>query len=243
MRATTNFRIYTSMILKPTRKWFAALAGILFLIPQARAGLLLNGGFDVGGPDGSSVTTLAQPFNPVPSAAADWVQYAVADNSSLTTELLPSTDPWGSGSMMHVLTTGGFSPTANFGNGFEQYFSSVNKSVLSFDLDVVSGQVTGGLALTGSEDFVDPTPFGPTGGWIHVVEVSNQPINAVAFETMTFSANGAYTGAEYYVDNVVLSSVPEPSTIVLLGISSIASALWTIKKTRRNRAEKASVLA
>jgi hypothetical protein len=208
-----------------TRTSFVAIAVLVFFVPHARAALLTNGGFDTVGPAGSPMTSIGQAFDP--SAAAGWEQYAIVPSSYFVSELLPTTDPTGSGSMMHVITTAGDWPPAEFGNGFEQFFTTLNSAVFSFDLYVVSGQVTGGLVLASSGAYVDYPTFGPTGGWIHVTDHSTLPVNDVAFETLTLTG-----GAEYYVDNAVLSAVPEPSSLAIAGIAILAG-LCQFKTRRR----------
>jgi hypothetical protein len=197
------------------RSGFVAVAALVLFGPSARANLVANGGFDTVGPIGSPVMTPGQGSNL--SAAANWTQFAIVPESYIRTDLLPTTDPTGSGSMIHVVTDNGDWPPAHFGNGFDQNFSTAGAAVLNYDLYVVSGQVTGGLVLASTGAYVDFPTFGPTGGWIHVTDVSSQPVNVVAFETLTLRA-----GAEYYVDNVVVTStVPEPTSLVLAGIAVV----------------------
>jgi hypothetical protein len=211
------------------RVWLTAVAALAwFAVPSARAGDLANGGFDAVGPAGNPVTTLAQSAGW--SAALGWQQYALVPGSSITSELLPTTDPSGSGNMIHFITDNGDWPPSHAGNGFWQSFSTVPAASLSFDLEVVSGQVTAGLVLVDGA-YVDYPTFGPTSGWIHVTDVSSQPVSFVAFESLSLGV-----GAEYYVDNLVMTSVPEPSTMVLLGTASLAGILGLLKLRRRRRA-------
>ncbi len=163
---------------------------------SAQAIILSNGGFDTVGPTGPVVTT----FCPVAteSAAANWKQWAVVPSSQITTELCPSTDllSGGGGNMLHVITDVDLYSPAHCGNGFSQDFGSILPNAqASFDLFVVSGQVTAGLVLA-TGPFANFQTFGPTGGWIHVVDTVNAPVQSLAFETLTLGA-----GAEYYVDN------------------------------------------
>jgi hypothetical protein len=212
-RSTSAFRGLGERFI--ARASFVAVAAAALCGPSARADLLTNGGFDVAGPLGSAVSNTGTAG---PSAADSWNQWAIVPGSTIRTELVPTTDPTGSGKMIHVFTNNGEGPAAPYGNGFAQDFNPVNGADFSYDLYVVSGQVTGGLgsAITGA--FVDYPTYGPTGGWIHVTDHWNGPVSAVAFETLTFNAGGA----EYYVDNaVVTASVPEPSPLVLAGIGTV----------------------
>jgi hypothetical protein len=207
-----------------------ALIWAALLASPAGAVYLIDPGFDTVGPSGSSVTTLGGSNGW--SAALGWFQFTVVPAGSLTTTLLPSTDPLGSGDMLHVVTDSGDYPPAEQGNGFGQQFvggARLPHATVSFDLYVVSGSVTGGITADypshGIGVFTSNTPtFGPTGGWIHVVnaQLPGKLSDGVFFETLTLGQGAGY-GANYYVDNVSVSSVPEPSTwaMMLLGFSAL----------------------
>ena len=190
---------------------------VLGIAEYATAAPILNGGFDLIGPNGPSVTNFAHTSDF--SAALGWVQWALSSGSYVTTTLQASTDPLpgGGGNMIHYLSDGHSWPPDSMGNGFGQSFSSALLSAtVTYDLYVVSGQVTGGLyndlLLYGNGAFSDFSyTFGPTNGWIHVTETISHAVAGVAFETLT-----ATGGAEYYIDNLrVTSAVPEPSTLLL----------------------------
>ena len=110
---------------------------------SARAGgLIQNGGFDTPTPG------LTPPNYPTsisgagvggPSSAEFWTLF---NNFSTTTstELLPSTDPNGSGFMIHLTST----PTSgsfSFFNGLQQAFPTQSGGSASVDVDVLSGVV------------------------------------------------------------------------------------------------------
>ena len=87
---------------------------------------------------------------------------------------------------------------------------------MTYDLDVISGKVWGGLVAADGA-FQSNTPnFGPTGGWIRVTDhmLPGLLSQGVAFETLTIG-QGAGFGAYYYVDDISVS-VPEPATMTLL---------------------------
>jgi hypothetical protein len=216
------------------------LAGAAFLASPASAAYLINPGFDTVGPDGSPVTTMAPPVEPPytgggPSAALGWSQFVVWPSGSLTSELLPTTDPFGSGQMMHIATDSGDYPPAEQGNGFAQAFlgdALLPQATVTYDLYVASGEVWGGLVAADGA-FQSNTPhFGPTGVWIQVTDhmLPGLLSGEVAFETLTL---GTSTGADYYVDNLNVTAVPEPATMTLLagGLGGLVM--------RRRRASKA----
>jgi hypothetical protein len=202
-----------------------ALGGALLLAsPAAAATYLINPGLDAVGPSGPSVTTVAGGPE-VPSAALGWLQFTAVPGGTLTTTLLPTTDPWGSGNMLHIVTDSGDYPPAKSGNGFGQQFvggARLVDATVSFDIDVVSGSVTGGISAdTAAHDigvFTSHTPtFGPTNGWIRVVNVQLPGVlsDGVFFETLTIGQGAGY-GANYYVDNVAVTAAPEPPTWAML---------------------------
>jgi len=211
-----------------------------------RAELILNPSLDEIGPLGSPVTTTGVITQSAQSAAAFWTHILANPSTFITTELLPSTNPLpgGGGNMLHVVTNGGLDPVTSFGPGVgtTPVVPPLLQAELSYDLFVVSGQVTGGFVRV-SGPFADfSLTFGPTGGWIRVTQTWNGPERVSAgptFETL-FAP-----GAEYFLDNVRVTDpnappqpvIPEPGSAVLLAVGMAlcgVTFLW-----RRGRVSKA----
>ena len=208
---------------------FAAAAGAgLLAEPATAAGDLGNQDFGTIGPGGSSVTTVGS--SSAWTAASDWYQFTVVPGGSLTTTLLPSSDTFGGdANMLRVVTDSGDWPPAEQGNGFGQSFVGgelLAHATVSFDIDVLSGQVTGGLTKdigNGIGVFTADEPtFGATGGWIHVVDHADPGTlsDGVFFETLTLqpypdTALNADHGATYEIANIQVSA-PEPATWAMM---------------------------
>src|SRR5271166_2843299 len=127
------------------------LAGVACFAGPAAAAYLINPGLDTLGPDGSPVTTTAPavvpPYAGGWSAAEGWSQFVVWPAGTLTTKLMPTTDPLGSGNMLHIVTDSGDYPPAFQGNGWAQTFiggALLPHATVAYDLDLISGEVWGG---------------------------------------------------------------------------------------------------
>jgi hypothetical protein len=219
----------------------AAFTGATLIANTAAAGYLVNPGLDAIGPSGSPVTTSGG--NSAASAALGWYQFTVVPTGSLTTTELPTTNPSGWGNMLKIVTNSGDYPPAEQGNGWGQAFlggAKLEGVTVSFDIDVIHGQVTGGLTEdngAGIGRFIGTTPtLGPTGGWIHVTDTlpAGQLADGVFFETLTLG-QGVDWGATYYVDNIQLSYTPEPAAwgMMILGMAGIGGVLRRSNRSAR----------
>ena len=222
----------------------AAIAAAPAVGPASAGAYFFNQNFDSAGAGGAGpITTIGNLFPPPyagsESAAADWTQFTVYPGGELTTTLLSSTDPFGAdANMLHVVTDSGDYPPAKQGNGFGQIYVGgllLAHATLTFDLDVVSGSVSGGLtAVEGSVGVFPPgfPTWGPTGGWIQVTDTMNAYLSqGVYFETLSdgTTANGDLTkGGDYYIANIGVSSVPEPASwaMMLAGFAGLGLAGW-----------------
>jgi len=205
----------------------AALAGAAFCASQASAQLADPG---LTGPS-TPTTTIGPSTAWIGSVTpGGWYQFTVVPGGSLTSSFLASTDTVSpGGSMIHIVTDSGDWPPAEQGNGFGQTFIGgelLPHATVSFDIDVLSGHVTGGLtkdvgAGIGAFTADEPT-FGSTGGWIHVVDHADPGTlsTGVYFETLTpqpypDTVFNVDHGAQYDIANIEVS-VPEPATLTLL---------------------------
>src|SRR4051794_36686570 len=108
------------------------------------ADLVTNGGFDTPTPG------LAPPNYPAsisgasvfgPSSAEDWTLFNSRD-ATTSTELLPSTDPGGSGFMIHLTSvTNTSDPNGSFFNGLQQVFPVQPGGSASVDVYALQGPV------------------------------------------------------------------------------------------------------
>ncbi|MGO9419368.1 PEP-CTERM sorting domain-containing protein [Roseiarcus sp.] len=220
----------------------AALAGSAVLVGPASA-QLINAGLGSVGPGGSPVTTVGG--SSALSAALGWYQFTVVPGGTLTTTLETTTDPMGAGNMLHVVTDSGDWPPAEQGNGFGQEFVGDKvyaDATLTYDIQVLSGQVTGGLALDvgyGIGVFTSSTPVtdATTGGWVQVTDhfTGADLASGVYFETETLG-----TGATYNVDNIAFTgtAVPEPTTMTLLA-AGLGGMVMRRRKAKTARAIEA----
>jgi hypothetical protein len=215
-----------------------ALAGAASFCASASA-QLLDPGLD--GP-AAPVTTIGPGSAWISSITPGaWYQFTVVPGGSLTSSFLPSTDSLHvGGSMIRIDTNSGDWPPAEQGNGFGQTFiggESLPHATVSFDINVLSGHVTGGITKDiggGIGVFTPDEPsFGPTGGWIHVVDHADPGTlsNGVFFETLTLQPdypNPVYSvdlGGNYEIANIQVS-VPEPASwmMLLAGFAGLAFA-------------------
>lgn len=171
------------------RRTATTVFATLLLAGMAVATPFTNGSFDSSAAGPTSFTGLG---NGGLSAAADWKVWSNTPGSTTTTSLLASTDPLGSGSMIHVNTNGA-------SNGLYQIFDAGNYSS-SLDVYVLSGAVTFYLYNGASSISVTSTTQNT---W----ETLFLPITA-ADELVIYSSTAG--GAEFYADR---ASIPAGAAI------------------------------
>jgi hypothetical protein len=159
---------------------------------------------------GNSVTTVGT--NETSSAAADWAQFAALPGSTITTTLVPSTDPNSGGEMIDVSVGNGGQLGNTYGNGIGQFFAApVANVTLTFDILVTSGQVTAGLVSTAGPFASGFETFYASPNWQTFTEQAG-PAETVYFETLTSNPSNS----EFFIDNVVASNASEPGSGNLL---------------------------
>jgi hypothetical protein len=210
---------------------FLAAIAVSYVPSSACAGnLLQNGGFDIPTPGLSppnypTSITGASTFGA--SSALEWTLFNSRD-ATTSTELLPSTDPLGSGSMIHLTSvTNTADPNGSFFNGLQQGFTTQSGATASVDVDVLSGPVI--LALyAGDGSTLIGDAFSTTLNQWQTLSVP-APIGSDPNLIVIYSYSTTGTG-EFYADNaVVTSSVPEPASGVLALIGMSATAFWMRK--------------
>jgi hypothetical protein len=229
-----------------------AIAGCCVPSSARAANLLLNGGFDTGNPSFTPPnfpTSLSGAGVGAPSSATDWT---IFNGTSVTTstELLTSTDPSGSGLMIHVTTVPNTGTDTAF-SGLEQGFTTqIGVPVtVSVDVDVLSpqGSVFVGLFANNGGTLLMPFVTTTTLGWQTLTftvpagtDVNSEP-NLIAIYSDNFANN---VTNEFYADNASVTAVPEPTSGLLALIGMSATAFWFRKNRprlgRRHRTELAA---
>jgi hypothetical protein len=228
---------------------FLVAIAIWWVPSSAWAGnLLQNGGFETPTPGltpPNFPASITGQFAAGPSSASDWTLFN-GEDATTSTELLPTTDPTGSGSMIHITSVPTTSADFTAFNGIQQGFTTQVGVPLTVSVDVE--------ALQGSSIFVGL--FANDGGTLLMPFVTVNTPNQ--WQTVTFSipaganpntepnliaiySDNFATGAtnEFFADNAVVSaSVPEPSTGLLTLIGMSATALWVrTSRSRRGRCQ------
>jgi len=203
---------------------FAALV-ILGLAWAGRAGIIVNDGFDA--PLGDLTppnypTSLTGDDVASPSSADGWNLY---NNRYTTTssELLPTTDPYGSGYMIHI-TTGAQDC------GVYRAFPQQSQASASVDVFVVSGVATLFL-FHGPVDLLARVDSTTTGRWetLTLPSVGGGPNQFVLY-------SGPAGGAEFYADRASVPAatpIPEPGALWASGLMLIPAFLSLRRKLRR----------
>lgn len=188
-----------------------------------------NGGFE--SPNGALTppayaTSIAGVGAGGASSAQNWNLY---NNSAPQTDndLLASTDTIApGGSYMSHIRSGGIS------NGLYQVFAGIAGFTVEADVFVVRGSAVVSAFSGGGTSLVASTASTGTGQWEHLVI----PFMAAFTDEIVVYTNSS--GAEFYVDNVWVSSetrptasgVPEPDSLALLSVGLLASALVAARR-------------
>ncbi len=204
-------------------KFFCYLCLFLVITTNAEANLLLNGDFNTprsGLSAPNYATSLIGYGANGDSSAQDW-NYNSRSNAS--TELLSTTDPAGTGYMIHVTQDG---PSV----GIYQKLSVSGYVSASVDIYINFGEVY--FALYGS-DCCNPLTsmtLNAVGQWqklnLPSVDVTGMPLTFVVYDNT--GANFT-TGGDFFVDNAVLTKISEPSTIWLF-FSGVLASFCRFKK-------------
>lgn len=213
---------------------FLTLIAICSAPSSAWAGSLLqNGGFDTPTPG------LSPPNYPTsisgagvgsagPSSAEFWTLYNNFD-ATTSTELLPSTDPNGSGLMIHLTST----PTSgsfSFFNGLQQAFPTQPGGTASIDVNVLSGVVFVALYADNGATLIDQAFSTVNNQWQTLTVTAAPGTNPNLI--VLYTDNGvADTVGEFYADGAGVTSIPEPSSALLALIGMSGMTLW-VRKTR-----------
>jgi hypothetical protein len=233
---------------------------VIFLLPiavcsmpsSASAGnLLTNGGFDTPTAGLSSqnnfFTSITGQFASGPSSAADWTLFN-GYPATTSTELLKTTDPTGSGYMIHVTSVPSDPQSFAFFNGLQQGFAAQSGVAVTVSVDIyaLQGPVFVGLFANGGGTLLTPYASDSIiGQWETVTFTvpagttpSTEP-NLIAI--YNYNGTAGATG-EFYADNASVTSVPEPSSVFLTLIGMSGTALW-VRKTRPRLGRRRTELA
>jgi len=197
------------------------------------ADLLQNGGFDTPTPG------LSPPNYPTSISGADvsglssaeyWTLFNSFD-ATTSTELLPSTDPLGGGSMIHLTSlTNSSDPDGSFFNGLQQSFATQSGATASVDVFVLSGPVILALYAGDGSTLISDTFSSTTDQWQTLTVTAPTGSDPNLFILYSYSTTGA---GEFYADSASVAAVPEPSTGLLALIGAAVATLWV--RTARPR--------
>jgi hypothetical protein len=209
---------------------FLAAIAVSYVPSSAWAGnLLQNGGFDTPTPGLSPPnypTSITGAFTFGASSAEDWTLFNSRD-ATTSTELLPSTDPLGSGFMIHLTSvTNNGDPDGSFFNGLQQGFPTQSGGTASVDVYVLSGPVILALYSGDGSSLISDTFSTTLNQWqtLTVTAPSGSDPNLIVLYSYSTTGTG-----EFYADGASVQSVPEPASGVLALIGMSATALWMRK--------------
>ncbi len=218
------------------------LFGFTFILLTAplpcSASLVTNGGFDIptpGLPPPNYPASISGASVFGPSSAEDWTLFNSRD-ATTSTELLPSTDPNGSGFMIHLTSVSNTGdPVNSFFNGLQQVFPVQPGGSASVDVYALNGPVILALYAGFGSTLLDYTVSSTTNAWetLSVSSASGDPNLIVLY---SYSTSGI---GEFYADGAgVISTVPEPSTgaLALACLTAMAYVRGKVRRRARSSA-------
>jgi len=147
------------------------------------------------------------PADIVTSAAGDYITHFVASSNAFIGRVFMLTDPAGTGTTYRIgISTGASTPNAVFTSVFT--VGTTYSLSLTYDLDTdLATLAVAGFGQITSTDVVD-----------------NNSINRYGFRQTTSTG-------DQFIDNLVVTTIPEPSTYMLLGVG----LLFAAQRFRRSR--------
>ena len=116
-----------------------------------------------------------------PAAALHWEMRSGA-NATMSTQILPSTAPGGTGNMLRWITNQGQDGSVN-GSSLAQFFPSETNVRFECDIFVVQGTAMLGPVLT-SGPFFSQTTYAPNGQWRHIIIDCSGNTESIAFQNV-----------------------------------------------------------
>jgi hypothetical protein len=149
-------------------------------------------------------TTITGLYSSGPASASGWDLW---NNAPVTTssQLLPSTDPGGSGFMEDINSPG-------ISDGLYQYFPMQSAASATIDVYVLSGTVTFDLFTDNGHTELAHIKSTKLDTWqtLTIPLTSGNPDELVLY-------TGTQGGGEFYADDATISSVPDEGTMLVSG--------------------------